>query len=279
MLKPIIRILSLPELDELIEWAAAEGWNPGVHDAAAFREADAEGFIGAFVDGELIAGISAVTYGETFGFIGLYICRPDARGKGYGRAVWDAGMARLAGRTIGLDGVPEQQANYRRMGFAPAYRTVRYSGRFAAPAARPGYRIQPVTDALLDQVTTIDRANFPAPRPAFLRRWLRPPHTAVACVVDAELRGFGVARACRSGYKVGPLFAEDDDMATALLASVSASCDGDVHLDVPDARASFIDGLVSGGLSPGFETTRMYLGAMPAQPPRGVFGITTLELG
>ena len=123
-----IRTLSLAEVETLVAWAAGEGWNPGLRDAAAFHAADPQGFLGAFVAGRMAAGISAVDYGG-FGFIGLYICRPDMRGRGYGRAVWDAGMARLAQTTVGLDGVPAQQANYRSMGFAPAYRTFRFSGR------------------------------------------------------------------------------------------------------------------------------------------------------
>ncbi|TIM50103.1 MAG: GNAT family N-acetyltransferase, partial [Mesorhizobium sp.] len=57
------------------------------------------------------------------------------RGEGYGKAVWDAGMARLGDRTIGLDGVVELQANYRGMGFAPVYRTIRFVGTPNAPAA------------------------------------------------------------------------------------------------------------------------------------------------
>src|SRR6476469_513603 len=107
-MKPIIRTLSLGELTDLIDWAADEGWNPGLEDAAMFQAADPEGFIGAFVGNEMVAAISAVAYGSAFGFIGLYICRPDRRGKGYGKAVWNAGMKRLAGRTVGLDGVAEQ---------------------------------------------------------------------------------------------------------------------------------------------------------------------------
>ena len=113
MTSPVIRVLSLPEVETLVSWAAAESWNPGIGDAAAFYAADSDGFLGAFVDGEMAAGISAVAYGKTFGFIGLYIAKPEFRGRGLGRAVWDAGMKRLEGRTVGLDGVPEQQANYR----------------------------------------------------------------------------------------------------------------------------------------------------------------------
>jgi GNAT superfamily N-acetyltransferase len=131
----IIRTLALPEIATLLDWAAAEGWNPGLNDAVAFQAADPSGFFGAFVDGVMVAGIAAVAYDAAFGFIGLYICHPDWRGQGHGKAVWDAGMAYLGERTIGLDGVPEQQANYVAMGFVPAYETIRMSGTLASDQA------------------------------------------------------------------------------------------------------------------------------------------------
>ncbi|TIN21338.1 MAG: GNAT family N-acetyltransferase, partial [Mesorhizobium sp.] len=62
-MKPTIRTLSLQELAVLIDWAAAEGWNPGLEDAAMFQAADPEGFIGAFVGNEMVAAVSAVAYG------------------------------------------------------------------------------------------------------------------------------------------------------------------------------------------------------------------------
>ena len=49
-----------------LDWAATEGWNPGLDDAAAFQAADPDGFLGAFVDGEMVAGISAVAYDDRF---------------------------------------------------------------------------------------------------------------------------------------------------------------------------------------------------------------------
>ena len=160
-----IRMLTLQEVERLVDWAAGEGWNPGLGDAAVFRAADPEGFIGAFVDGEMVAGISAVAYGERFGFIGLYICHPDRRGEGHGKAVWDAGMARLGNRTIGLDGVVEQQANYRRMGFEPDYETIRYSGHVDSGDAAGltlGGDIRPLTPDLIADVLAYDRGCFPA---------------------------------------------------------------------------------------------------------------------
>ncbi|MEI6762530.1 MAG: GNAT family N-acetyltransferase, partial [Betaproteobacteria bacterium] len=112
-----IRNLSLAEVHIALDWAAAEDWNPGLQDANCFYAADPSGFWGGFLDGELIATLGAVKYGQTFGFIGLYLVKPGYRGQQYGIALWRAGMASLHGRTVGLDGVPAQQANYGRSGF------------------------------------------------------------------------------------------------------------------------------------------------------------------
>lgn len=272
-----IRMLTSAELDTLVEWAALEGWNPGLHDAEAFHAADPEGFLGAFVDGELAAGISAVRYGPDFGFIGLYICRADLRGKGHGKAVWDAGMERLSGRTIGLDAVPAQKANYARMGFAPAYRTFRYSGRFEV--AGSDAEIRPVEPDDLEVVVAFDRTCFPAPRPAFLRQWTGAPHLALVSLRDGAVTGYAVRRRCREGFKIGPLFADDTETAIWLLSALSRGCREGVHLDAPDGNPDFTEMLLKAGMAKGFETTRMYRGPAPDIAASRIFAVTTLELG
>ncbi|MDX8438519.1 GNAT family N-acetyltransferase [Mesorhizobium australafricanum] len=273
-----IRSLTANEVETLVDWAAGEGWNPGLGDAAALRAADPEGFIGAFVGGEMMAGISAVAYGPDFGFIGLYICRPDRRGEGHGKAVWDAGMARLGSRIIGLDGVAEQRANYQSMGFVPAYETVRYSGR---PVGLPGGGdVRPVTAADMAGLFAYDRQCFPAPRDAFLREWLRQPRIALSLAGSTGFAGCGVARRCREGFKVGPLFADRTDLALALVAGLSAKIGNEaLHIDVPASQLAFTAMLQAAGMVAGFTTMRMYKGGKPGNAPSMVFGITTLELG
>jgi hypothetical protein len=270
-----VRTLTPAEVGTLVEWAAAEGWNPGLADAEAFRAADPGGFIGAFRGPEMYAGISAIAYGASYGFIGLYICRPDMRGNGWGRSVWAAAMARLKGRTIGLDGVDEQLANYRSKGFTQAYRTIRFGGRLDGGTSSS---IRDIAPELLPGVIDFDRRGFPAPREAFLRRWLAAPHRAVAYLENGRIAGYGVARQCREGFKVGGLIAESDVEAVALLRSLAASLPGILYIDVPAHRRSFIDELRAAGLTPGFETTRMYHGPAPS-PARSLYGVTSLELG
>lgn len=264
-----IRTLALPEIRLLLDWAAAEGWNPGRDDAPAFQAADPNGFIGAFVDAVMVAAISAVAYDEHFGFIGLYICHRDWRGQGHGKAVWDAGMAYLGNRTTGLDGVAEQQANYASMGFAPTYETVRMSGTLPAV---PGANLPP---ARLENICSLDRACFPAPREAFLRHWLAPPHHSVMRVSDGQVDGYAVIRPCRDGAKIGPLFADSTETALEMLAGLS----GDVQIDVPAYQTTWQGALVERGFTAGFTTRRMYRGAAPAMDLGRVFGVTSLEIG
>src|SRR5689334_7927998 len=123
-----IRCMSRVELDLAVDWAAAEGWNPGLADAAAFHAADPEGYLVAIADGAAVGSISVVRYGHRYGFHGFYIVTPPFRGRGIGLKLWQAGVARLAGRTIGLDGVPSQQESYRKSGFTLAWRNVRFEG-------------------------------------------------------------------------------------------------------------------------------------------------------
>ena len=66
-----IRGLDERELETMLDWAADEGWNPGLHDGAAFRAADPGGFVGLFVDGDLIVTASMVRYDATFAFFGF----------------------------------------------------------------------------------------------------------------------------------------------------------------------------------------------------------------
>lgn len=267
-----IRRLDLDGIATLVDWAAAEGWNPGLADASAFAAADPNGFLGAYLGGRLVAGISVVAYDERFGFLGLYICHPDFRGQGHGKAVWDAGIAYLGPRVIGLDGVPAQQANYRAMGFVTAYETTRMGG-VLSPRSPHHCKVEPLRD--IADILLLDRASFPALRLHFLSMWTRPPHRALVAWRNDAVVGYMVVRACRNGHKIGPLFAVDEGVAFDLLGAVA----GDIQIDVPRHQSGLIAHLERLGFVSQFDTARMYRGPAPAIDMTKVFGITTLELG
>ena len=51
-----------------MEWARIEGWEPGNHDGPCFFSADPEGFLIGLLDDEPVATLSAVRYGDGFGY-------------------------------------------------------------------------------------------------------------------------------------------------------------------------------------------------------------------
>jgi GNAT superfamily N-acetyltransferase len=83
-----IRRMTRDELDTLIYWAAHEGWNPGLDDAEAFWAANPDGFVVAEIDGELVGGGAIIAYEKRYGFMGLFLVRPDHRGHGLGNRLW-----------------------------------------------------------------------------------------------------------------------------------------------------------------------------------------------
>jgi GNAT superfamily N-acetyltransferase len=270
------------ELPLALDWAAAEGWNPGLADAACFLAADPEGFLIAEAAGEPVGCVSAVRYGDGFGFLGFYIVRPAFRGQGHGLALWQAAMARLRPGVVGLDGVVAQQANYRRSGFDLLHRNIRYAATAPRPPRIAG--APAVVDAVTVPFTAVaafDRQHFPAARAAFLRGWITAPGHVARVVPGADgLRGLAVLRPCREGSKIGPLFAQGPDVARALFVDLLAAAPpGPVFLDLPETNGDALAMARDAGMNPAFETARMYAGPAPVLPLRNIYGITSFELG
>jgi Acetyltransferase (GNAT) domain/Acetyltransferase (GNAT) family len=268
------------DLDLMVAWAAREGWNPGLADADCFYAADPAGFLVGRLGEEPVGCISVVTYEPGFAFLGFYIVTPEQRGRGHGFRIWQAGMARLGDRVVGLDGVVAQQENYKKSGFVLAHRNIRFGGVVDCDA--PGdARIVTIGPALVDAVVAYDRSFFPARREAFLRCWLRPlQRHGMALVEDGTVRGYGVVRACERGFKIGPLFADTDEGADLLVRALAARARGEeVFLDCPEPNRRATDLAARYRLSPVFETARMYRGRAPELPLPRIFGISTFELG
>jgi GNAT superfamily N-acetyltransferase len=274
-----IRVMRPEEIALASDWAAAEGWNPGLADAACFATVDPGGFLIGELDGAPAATISCVNYDERFAFLGFYIVRDDLRGRGYGLRIWNAAIARARPRTIGLDGVVAQQGNYRKSGFQLAYANIRYGGRVAPAAAAPA-GIVPLADVPFATVAADDATVFPAPRASFLRAWISARgHVGRALVRDGRLAAWGVIRPCRTGHKIGPLVADDRAAAEAVFAALVAAGPGEVFLDVPSVNRDAAALAHDHGLAPVFETARMYTGAIRPVRLERVFGVTTFELG
>ena len=183
---------------------------------------------------------------------------------------------------VGLDGVPAPIDNYRQSGFALAYRNIRFGGLAGGPIDYGGQRIRQLSSADLDYVVSLDREVFPAARNAFLRSWLTLPEShALGLNDDGVLTGYGVIRRCRSGYKIAPLVAGSEPAAHTLFRALTSRVEAGapVFLDVPEVNKPAIGLAEEYGMTPAFETARMYNEGEPSLRLDKVYGVTTFELG
>lgn len=275
----VTQVMMQSDLERILSWAAAEGWNPGLADAAAFHAADPGGFFLTKVGQTPVAAISVVNHDPENAFLGLYICHPDWRGRGLGLATWNFAMAHAGARSIGLDGVPEQEHNYRASGFVKTGSSMRHEGRIEGVAS-PNIRSSTVDDA--ETLIDLDGKANGFRRPAFLRTWVQgddQTRGTRVLVRDGEIAGFATWRACQSGTKIGPIVAPDVPSALELISDNAAfRPEGPLIVDVPEANIELRNSLESQGLVVPFVTARMYRGTAP-QSGQSLQAIATMELG
>jgi hypothetical protein len=132
------------------------------------------------------------------------------------------------------------------------------------------------------RVAEFDEKHFPASRAEFLVRWLRQPDSLSLAVMEKDqIRGYGMIRLCREGFKIGPLFALDLKSAEELLDSLLgyAPRNANVYFDVPEPNKEALALTEKYGMKKVFETARMYTMGVPNINLNHVYGVTTFELG
>jgi GNAT superfamily N-acetyltransferase len=283
----IIREMARDEVDELVRWAAREGWNPGMHDADIFWATDSDAFIAAECQGKLIGGGAITSYGGHYGFMGFFIVKPEYRGQGFGNRLWHERRDRLIGRLhkgaiIGMDGVFDMQAYYAKGGFKFSHRNMRFEAHVARnhppPLKHPA--VVPLDEIRFDTVKQYDRRCFPARREVFLQHWLNQQDSLALGFEDGGFRGYGVIRRCVQGCKIGPLFTDSGGVARVLFDHLLPfAAGGPVYLDAPENNPEAMALVRHHGMREVFGCARMYLGPIPDIDHSLVFGVTSFELG
>ena len=183
------------------------------------------------------------------------------------------------GASIGMDGVEAMVPFYRRGGFRLAHRDRRFQFTGRNGAGHAG--LVPARELPFADLSAYDADHFPAPRPTFLASWLSQPGVvSLAAVEGSRITGYGVLRRCRTGRKVGPLFATSEVVAERLLAGLAVAAQGEnLSIDVPERNLAALAMAHRWGMREVFGCARMYLGDPPSLPAEEIFGVTTFELG
>ena len=276
--------LDFKGLETLILWAKEEGWNPGPKDAIAYWETDPDGFYGYYLKNELIAGGSIISYQATFGFMGFFIVKPAYRSQGIGRKLWmqrrNTLLSRLdKGASIGMDGVVAMQPFYEKGGFKIAFRDERHEN--IGKAFQVHLNISAIEKNDLNSILAYDEQCFGFPRPQFMIPWIeKTAYQTFKYVENDQIKGFAILRKAFVGYKICPLFADNELIAEELYKACLNSAIGEpVFIDIPMANQAAVALTKKYETNYVFECARMYYGKPPTVPIEKIFGITTFELG
>ena len=277
-----IRRMNRSEIDMAIDWAEAEGWNPGIHDADCFYAADPNGFFIGLLDDEPVAMVSAVAYEDSYGFMGFYIVKPEVRNRTYGVQLVDVGMRYLGNRCIGLDSVRPDLVSHMRPEFKPAYTNYRFEWikDRQSPVAREVIELSEIPFSI---VAAYDYEVFGYSRESFLKCWISRPGTrALGIIKDDRLSAYGVIRQCRVGFKIGPLVCGQCGICKDVIRGPHNRRSNGRDKSIWTHPKEILRRLAiaqSYGMKEVFRTTRMYNRPEPSFPLEKWFGVTSFELG
>lgn len=258
---------SREEWHEVEGWMVEHGWDPGYGDARAILAVDPRALIVGYVDDVPVSAISVLQIGESYAFAGNFFVHREWRGRGFGRATWDAAMLHATGRTIGLEAALDKVQHYERLGFTRSHETSSYQGRIRPAVRAVASGVRPFEPGDRDALVALDALCSPHDRIAFLTTWIAAGEGTLVYSRGPGygVEGFGTIRRCRTGVRIGPLIAATSTAARAVFDTLTASHRGEhVVIEAPTLNR-FAAGLARDrGLERGPATARMY--STPVRP-------------
>ena len=280
-----IRRLRPEDVDGAVALNAEAGWNQVAADWR-FMLGFGSGLAVDSPEGRLVASGMVLPCGERFAWIAMILVTEKWRRRGLATAIMAQAIetCRERGWIAGLDATEAGRPVYLPLGFRDIYGLSRWeagSDRPAAPAGVGERDVVPVAKADLPALADYDAARNGGRREGLLAHLAgRAPHLAFKLASDGRLRGFLLARNGRLATQLGPLVAEDEAAARALLAAGLVAARGPVFLDAGDHHGWLADWLPRLGFGRQRGYVRMLLGrSEPLDDPRRMVLIAGPEFG
>ena len=266
----------LPDAEALV---AEAGWNQVGADWRIFLERGTVYAVHA--DGRVIATAATLPYGRC-AWISMVLVTAAHRRRSIATRLLHRCIADItaAGLVPVLDATPAGRAVYAPLGFEEAWSFTRLTAQRRA-ALKPDDAVQPITDAAWPALCAYDADVFGADRSAVLARMRgRLPQANLFTERAGRITGLLLGRDGRTAVHLGPLIAEDDATARALLAAGLKAIDGPVYLDLADAKTALRGVLEASGFAAQRPFTRMLLGRKAGlDDTRRTFAVIGPEFG
>jgi predicted N-acetyltransferase YhbS len=257
-----IRALGFDDIAAACALNAAVGWNQNAADWQIMLELG-RGFAVDDAAGNLVAtAITLPYYGGGFGWISMVLVAANHRRAGLATRLMQhcIGDLTTAGLVPVLDATPAGQPVYRALGFRSTSSMKRLSRQdgLAIDVAAAGFDIRPIEAADWPRLRVFDAMAFGADRGLLLQNLQqRQPALGLLALREGHIVGYLLGRDGRAATQLGPLVADDVDIANALLAHGLGAVSGRVYIDVADRHGDLAAWLAGLGFQVERPLTRM----------------------
>jgi GNAT superfamily N-acetyltransferase len=281
---PGIGLLTTGDLGGAFGLSAAAGWNQRLADWRMLLQLAPAGSFAAVGSGRIIGTAIGIDYGP-FGWIAMMLVDPGWRGQGVGARLLEAAMGAVPpGTPIRLDATPLGRPLYQRYGFEDEARLTRHVAEPYPSVDRtpdlPSHHVRGLTGADLPAVTAQDDRIFGAHRRVLLE-WALDGAGQYAHVIETDAGAqYCFGRPGRLFDQIGPVVADDDDTARALVgAALRAAGARAVVVDAFDRCSGFTDWLRSRGFNASRPLFRMRRAAAAQTNGAGLRGPASESVG
>jgi GNAT superfamily N-acetyltransferase len=278
-----LRRLEERDLDGALRLSQAERWSHRLEDWQ-FHFRLGRGWVACDEDGKVLGTASWWAYGEQFGTVGLVLVDQAHQGQGIGRQLMNVVMSDAGPRVLQLVATKAGLTLYQRCGFREHHGIGQHQGTaMQIPAFAPlrDTALLTVSIADLEAVCDLDATAFGANRRQLISAVFNDGRGGgVLARRNGRLAGFALARQSGRGTTIGPVVAEDEALAVALIAHQLNTNGSFTRVDVPADATQLADWLEAAGIVCVDHVTSMVRGNVREERTQArVFGLVSQALG
>ncbi|NGO50820.1 GNAT family N-acetyltransferase [Allomesorhizobium camelthorni] len=248
------------ELAKLHALSITVGWPHRAEDWEMLRDLG-HGIVALDEIGRALGTAMWFPYGPDFATIGMVITSPRLQAYGAGRWMMEHVLAQAGPRDFGLNATRAARRLYLSMGFTATKTVYQCQGEAVAPEPAPpaGASLRDVGPADLAELAALDRNAYGVDRLELLARLLEVSK-GVALMRRGQIRAFALCRRFGRGHVIGPVVAETDEDAIAVIRPHVAGHAGRfLRLDTRQQTGAFPEFLARSGLQIFDTVTSMWL--------------------
>jgi hypothetical protein len=277
----VIKNSTLSEMPLVCRLAEIEGRNPGINDAGLLFQFDPDGMFIAVSENEIVGSISAVSYGNDFGFVGLHFILPQFQQTPLADKLLEVALQRLPERNIGTNCYENQIDYYSPHGFKPYYKIAVYQGVADGTMPPMDTIVSPFMHPF-SLISDLEKKYFPYDRKKLIMPWLNQPQSLLLAKLEHDVfSGYGLFLPAVQGFRISPLVAENLETAEQLLTSlVGHLVQGSLFfIDLPEENKDAVHLAEKMNMKKIAEYLRMYTQSDSNVSLKNIYSFTHYELG